>query len=154
MVAVAALVTSDGRSLSTREFLEREAATLLPSDARVLSRRYHPRCYAFVVRESPPCLFVRFRVPGTVAARRSALLELAGSRWRVRVLDHRDGSDLRFSQGEVRARAYVRNGSYRRRCRSYRVLEPPSCEDSLRVEVGAPAVFPRLEIRYPPRLTR
>lgn len=121
--------------------------TLLPSDARLLDGRYESNCYAFLLPESPPCLWVRFRLPGPVATRKAALVDIAGSRWAVRVRDHANGSDVRFTRGELRAHAEVLNTDYRRRCHSYLTIGPLTCEDSLRVEVGPPPIFPRLDVR-------
>jgi hypothetical protein len=147
--AFTALGVGSASERSTREVLRREAATLLPAGSRVLTVEYREPCYTIHVLRSPPCVSARFRLAGTPATRATAFLEQAGDRWRVTRESHRDGWDLSFRRGEVRAVAYVRNRRFRGVCLSP-YLDPLSCEDYLRVEVGPPTVFRKLEVRFPP----
>lgn len=148
-VALGTLLVADGRSLSTREILLRESETLLPPEARVLERDYHERCLELITRRSPPCLSVRFVLSGPADNRPRAILARAGDRWRVaRMERHHDGWDLRFFRpGPFRAQISIRSPESRASCRSYSPpLSPLSCSDYLRVELGPPAVIPKLFI--------
>jgi hypothetical protein len=143
-VAFGTLLVADGRSLSTREVLLRESETLLPPEARVLSREYHERCLEFLGLESPPCLLVRFLPSGPANRSADAVLGRAEDRWSVaRKHRDRDGWQLRFFRaGQLRAHATIRTRESRTRCQSP-YLGPLSCADSLVVEFGPPAVIPK-----------
>ena len=150
-LAFAALVVGSASDRSTQEVLRRETVSLLPAGARVLDSEYRERCHAVLALRSPPCISARFRLAGPPAERVDALVEQAGERWRVARRRHGDVWDVSFRRGELRAVAYVQTRRRGWLCRS-RYLNPLTCEDYLRVELGPPAVFPELEIRFPHEL--
>jgi hypothetical protein len=78
-VAFALLTGSDG-SVSARNLLVRESATILPEGTRIFHSDYHEQCLEFLKISSPPCLSIRFRIPGSVDERAGTLLERAVDR--------------------------------------------------------------------------
>ena len=144
-VAFGTLLVADGRSLSTREVLLRESETLLPPEVRVLAREYRESCLEFLELSSPPCLSIRFLPPGSANRLADDIFDRAGDRWHVaRKRRDRGGWELRFFRvGRLRAHATIRTRESRTRCQSP-YLGPLSCADSLVVELGPPAVIPRL----------
>jgi hypothetical protein len=153
-VAFVLLTGSDG-SLSARNLLVRESATILPEGTRILESDYHEQCLEFLRIPSPPCLSIRFRIPGSVDERAGTLLERADDRWNVTAESSTGNWSLRYrrGQGKTQLRAYadVLSTRYVRGCNS-RALVRASCEDDLRVEVGPPAAPLEVELRdaYPP----
>ena len=150
-VAVATLLGSDSRSLSTREILLRESAALLPPDARIVTRDYRERCAELLALRSPPCLSVRFLAPGSANRLAGTMLDRAAARWNIaRKQNHRDGWSIRlFRAGQHRARASIRTLESRNRCRSP-LLGAESCADWLLVELGPPIVFRPLRAEFAP----
>ena len=136
VVAFAALAGSDGR-LSSRDVLVAEAATILPTGSRIVESDYRRQCMSGLVSiPSPPCLSLRFRLPGSASARTLALEAQAGDRWSVARDDLYDGISLRFRREDVRAQAYVT-----RTCPA----TVASCDsDYLRVDLRP---LPRLHVR-------
>jgi len=105
--AFVALVGSDGR-LSTRDVLVADAATILPEGSRIVESDYRRQCISGLISiPSPPCLSLRFRLPGSAAARTHALEARAGQRWTVARDDLYDSISLRFRRADVRAQVYV-----------------------------------------------
>lgn len=145
VLAFGTLLVADSRIVPERELLLRESETLLPPQARILSREYRERCFDFLMQSSPPCLSIRFLPNGHAGRVTSSILARAGARWRVaRRQRHRDGWELRlFRTGPLRARASIRTQEARVRCRSP-YLGPAGCADSLVVELGPPAVLPKV----------
>lgn len=147
---VVLMCAGDTGNASPERLLAGAASTLLPSGTQIVERDYSGSCHVILRIDSPPCLVIRFRSRGAATVRKAAILAQAGERWNVRARQHQNGWSLRFVHGELRARAEVVSGEYRARCRSYEVVAASTCEDSLRVEVGGPAVFPTITI--PPYL--
>ena len=150
-IALGALVFVEGRTLSTRERLVRESESILPPEARILSREYDDRCFDLFVTETmsaPSCLTVRFALAGS---RPEQILDRSRSRWSVaRNRRDNDGWELAlFRPGERRATVRLHTPEAAHSCRSAR-LAVVSCDDYVRIELGARPVIPRLHIELGP----
>jgi len=150
-VAFVLLTGSDG-SLSARNLLVRETATILPEGTAILHSDYHEQCLEFLKIPSPPCLSVRFRLAGSADERAGTLLERTHDRWNVTARRYTDSWSLRFRHGtggnQVRAYVDVLTARYVRACNSP-ALAQANCEDDLRVELGPPAAPLKIELRDP-----
>ena len=113
-VAFVLLTGSDG-SLSARNLLVRETATILPEGTAILHSDYHEQCLEFLKIPSPPCLSVRFRLAGSADERAGTLLERANDRWNVTAI--RSARTPTFSPRVTRADA-TRRPSRRRTART------------------------------------
>jgi hypothetical protein len=143
---VGLMCAGDTGNASPERLLAGAASKLLPTGTRIVAREYREECTTFIQIESPPCLVIRFRLDGAAIDRKAEIVANAKRHWTVRESHHQNGWSLRFARGQVRARAEVATGEYRARCRSYGVLAHSACEDSLHLEVGRRAVFPRITI--------
>jgi hypothetical protein len=147
-MALGTFLFIEGRTLSTRERLVRESESILPSEARILGREYDDRCFDLFVTETmaaPSCLTVRFVLGGS---RSTQILDRSRSRWSVARTRRDDGGwELAlFRPGERRATVRLRTPEAARSCRSARVVVV-SCDDFVRIELGARPAMPKLEIR-------
>jgi hypothetical protein len=146
-IALGAFLLIEGRTPSTHERLLRESESILPPEARVLSREYDDRCYDLFVTENmaaPSCLTVRFVLAGS---RDRQILDRSRSRWSVaRSRRDDDGWELAlFRPGERRATVRLRTPEAAHTCRSA-PLVVVSCDDYVRIELGARPVIPKLHI--------
>lgn len=148
VITLGAILFIDGRTVSTRERLVRESESILPPEARILSREYDDRCFDLFVTETmaaPSCLTVRFVLAGS---RPTQILDRSRSRWSV-AHTRRDDSGWElalFQPGERRATVRLRTPEAARSCRSARLVVV-SCDDYVTIEVGARPAIPKLQIR-------
>ena len=146
-ITLGAFLFIEGRTLSTRERLVRESESILPPEARILSREYDDRCFDLFVTETmaaPSCLTVRFVLAGS---RPTQILDRSRSRWSVaRTRRDNGGWELAlFRPGERRATVRLRTPEAARSCRSARLVVV-SCDDYVRIELGARPAIPKLQI--------
>jgi hypothetical protein len=146
-IALGALLFIEGRTLSTRERLLHESESILPSEARILSREYDDRCFDLFVTEAmpaPSCLTVRFTLAGS---RPEQILDRSRNRWSVaRTRRDDDGWELAlFRPGERRATVRLHTPEAAHSCRSARLVVV-SCDDYVRIELGARPAIPKLHI--------
>jgi hypothetical protein len=146
-ISLGAFLFIEGRTLSTRERLVRESESILPREARILSREYDDRCFDLFVTETmaaPSCLTVRFALAGS---RPKQILDRSRSRWSVARTRRDDGGwELAlFRPGERRATVRLRTPEAAQSCRSARLVVV-SCDDYVRIELGARPAIPKLHL--------
>lgn len=154
-VALGALLFIEGRTLSTRDRLLRESESILPPEARILSREYDDRCFDLFVSEAtaaPSCLTVRFALAGSGPKQ---ILDRSRNGWGV-ARTRRDSGGWEvalFRPGARRAAIRLRTREAAQTCRSAQVIVV-SCDDYVRIELGARPVTPKLhlEVRTDPSI--
>jgi hypothetical protein len=150
LCAAFAVLIGGNASRSAQTVLVHEATAILPEDTRILDSDYSNRCLGALNIPSPPCLSVRFRLPGTADERAGSLLARAKDGWRSTTGRNADTGHMQFRHGrgthQVRAYAYILDAADVRRCHEP-VLVKATCDDYLRVELGRPT--PPLKVEVP-----